>query len=184
MFKQLLDVDTHISLLQPNDASHLFKVVDSNRGTLGKWLSFPEKTKSVKDSKVFIEKSLNRFAEDNGFWAGIWVAGELAGAIGYLYVDSHNRKTEIGYWLGRGFEGKGLVTKSCKTFIHHAFEDWDLNKVEINMAGENTKSRAVAERLGFKYEGAIRDYEFLNGEYHDRLIYGMLQEEWNELEGR
>jgi ribosomal-protein-serine acetyltransferase len=184
MFKKQLDDDIHISLFQSQHASLLFNVVDSNRGTLGKWLSFPEKTKSVKDSQVFIEKSLDRFAKSNGFWAGIWYGGELAGAIGYLYVDSTSRKTEIGYWLGRRFEGKGLVTRSCKTFIRHAFDELDLNKVEINMAGKNFKSRAVAERLGFKYEGTIRDYEFLNGEYHDRLIYGMLQEGWNKLEGR
>ncbi|EDL66274.1 GNAT family N-acetyltransferase [Bacillus sp. SG-1] len=178
MFKIELDGDTYISLLQPHHAVQLFKLVDANRENLGKWLSFPQKTKSVADSKTFIEKSLTRFANDNGFWAGIWSGSELAGAIGFIYVDSVNRKAEIGYWLGNDFEGRGLVTRSCKCFIQHAFEKWTLNKVEINMASGNIQSRAVAERLGFKQEGIIRDYEFLNGEYHNRVIYGMLQKEW------
>ncbi|WP_421378509.1 GNAT family N-acetyltransferase [Bacillus salacetis] len=184
MFKLHVDNDIHISLFQPRHASQLYSLVNANRDTLGEWLSFPGKTKSAEDSKVFIENSLTRFAEGNGFWAGIWYDGQLAGAIGYLYVDSAHRKTEIGYWLGTTFEGKGLVTKSCQGFIKHAFEEWDLNKVEINMAGENLKSRAVAERLGFKREGIIRDYEYLNGDFHDRFIYGMLRKEWNELKGK
>ncbi|WP_409250880.1 GNAT family N-acetyltransferase [Bacillus sp. SCS-153A] len=178
MFRLEVDEDTSISLLQPRHAVHLFYLVDANRNRLGKWLSFPGKTNSVEDSKLFIEKSLIRFGKNNGFWAGIWSGSELAGAIGFLYVDSVHQKTEIGYWLGSKFEGRGLVTKSCECFIRHAFEEWKLNKVEINMASGNIQCKAVAKRLGFKQEGIIRDYEHLNGEYHDRIVFGMLQKEW------
>jgi ribosomal-protein-serine acetyltransferase len=182
MFKLKIEDDIHISLLQPHHALQLFSLVDANRNSLGKWLSFPGKTKTVEDSKFFIEKSLTRFAKNDGFWAGIWYHGQLAGAIGYLYADSAHSKTEIGYWLGSAFEGKGLVTKSCQSFIRYAFEEWKLNKVEINMAADNIKSIAVAERLGFMQEGKIRDYEYLNGKYQDRLIYGMLLKEWKVKE--
>jgi ribosomal-protein-serine acetyltransferase len=184
MVEYRIDDEIHISLLYPDQASLLFALVDANREWLGKWLSFPGKTHSVEDSKVFIEKSLTRYEKDNGFWAGIWYRNELAGAIGYLYIDSSARKTEIGYWLGSRFAGKGLVTKSCECFITHAFEVCKLNKVEINMAEKNEKSKAVAERLGLKREGVIRDYEFLNEQYHNRYIYGMLRKEWIERGSR
>ena len=72
-----------------------------------------------------------------------------------------------------------MATKAVKQFIDHAFNDLDLRKVEINVASSNFKSRAIPERLGFTEEGTIRNYEFLNGEYHDRVIYGMLKEEWD-----
>ena len=48
------------------------------------------------------------------------------------------------------------------------------------MASNNSKSKAIPERLGFKEEGRIRDYEFLHGEYLDRIICGLLKEEWKE----
>ncbi|RIW37266.1 N-acetyltransferase [Bacillus salacetis] len=179
----ILDGEIRISLFQPYHAPELFQLVDDNREILGKWLSFPHKTRTIEDSRLFIERSLTRFENDHGFWAGIWLKDELAGAIGYLYMDPSARKTEIGYWLGRGFEGNGLVTKSCVCFVNHAFEGLELNKVEINMSEQNARSIAVAERLGFKREGLIRDFEFLNGLYHNRFIYGMLRKEWAVLAG-
>ncbi|WP_345840745.1 GNAT family protein [Bacillus sp. P14.5] len=176
-----LDEHSYLALLQQGDAVELFELIDDNRKSLGEWLSFPKKTISVEDSEVFIQKSLTRFSSGNGFWAGIWHKGVLAGSIGFLYVDINNRKTEIGYWLGESFQGCGLVTKACKKFIDHAFNEWELNKVEINMAFKNTRSRSVAERLGLIEEGTIREYEYINGEFLDRVIYGIVKKEWKEL---
>ncbi|WP_456274562.1 GNAT family N-acetyltransferase [Bacillus sp. AK031] len=178
MFKVKLDENTYLSLLERQHAPELFQVVEENREMLKRWLSFPNKTNSVEDSEQFIDRSMKRHESNNGFWAGIWHKGELAGAIGFLYVDWNNHKTEIGYWLGSKFEGKGLVTSACNKFINHSFDTWGLNKAEINMAKGNIRSRAVAERLGLKEEGIIRDYEFLNDEYRDRVFYGVLKDEW------
>lgn len=50
--------------------------------------------------------------------------------------------------------------------------------MEINVATKNFRSAAIPNRLGFKKEGVIRNYEFLNGEYLDRTIYGLLKNEW------
>ena len=55
--------------------------------------------------------------------------------------------------------------------------DLELRKIEINVASKNTKSKAIPERLGFKKEGVIRNFEYLNSEYLDRTVYGLLKEE-------
>ena len=180
MFKAIIDSNTFLSILEPRHAEELFHLIDYNRDSIGKWLAFPASTTEVHHTKTFIEKSLHRFTSANGYWAGIWYRGKLAGSIGYLYIDRGNHKTEIGYWLGKDFEGYGLATKACDLFIQHAFTDLQLTKVEINMASKNSKSKAIPERLGFTEEGRIRNYELLHGEYHDRIIYGLLKEEWKE----
>lgn len=178
MYKEFIDAESHLSILELRHAEDLFQLIDKNRNHLGRWLSFPKRTKNVEDSAAFIQKSLIRLSENNGYWAGIWHQGMIAGSIGFLYIDWNARKTEIGYWLGEEFTGKGLVTKAAKRFIDHAFQDLDLRKVEIGVAANNVKSRAIPLRLGFTEEGIIRNYEHLNGEYLDRVIYGMLKEEW------
>ncbi|WP_413379593.1 GNAT family N-acetyltransferase [Paenibacillus taichungensis] len=48
----------------------------------------------------------------------------------------------MGYWLGKEYEGKGLITKSIKVLINHAFDELKLNKIEIGAATNNLKSRA------------------------------------------
>jgi ribosomal-protein-serine acetyltransferase len=179
MYKVNIDSENHLSILEPRHAKELYQVINDSRENIGKWLSFPKKTNKVDDSATFIEKSLKRLSENNGYWAGIWHNGSIAGSIGFLYIDWSAKKTEIGYWLGDRFIGKGLATKAVKQFIDHSFNDLDLRKIEINVASENLKSRAIPERLGFTQEGTIRNYEYLNGAYHDRVIYGLLKEEWN-----
>ncbi|MFX3631562.1 MAG: GNAT family N-acetyltransferase [Candidatus Pristimantibacillus sp.] len=47
------------------------------------------------------------------------------------------------------------MTKACNAFINHAFNDLSLAKVEIGTATNNSKSRAIPERLGFTQEGVI-----------------------------
>ncbi|AOM84355.1 GNAT family N-acetyltransferase [Salisediminibacterium beveridgei] len=178
MFQATIDSDTYLALLEPRHAKDLYHIIDASRDHLGAWLAFPEKTTNIADSEAFIKSSLKRFAEDDGYWVGIWHQGQMAGSIGFLYMDQDARKTEIGYWLGSGFAGKGIATKAVTTMINHAFHNLNLNKVEINVATENKKSRAIPERLGFTQEGIIRHYEYLNGVYLDRVIYGLLQSEW------
>ncbi|MCP3764354.1 GNAT family N-acetyltransferase [Domibacillus sp. A3M-37] len=178
MYKAAIDEDNYLAILEPRHAKELYQLIDSSRENISKWLTFPKKTNKVEDSLAFIEKSLKRLSDNNGYWAGIWHKGRIAGSIGFLYIDWNARKTEIGYWLGDEYLGKGLTTKAAKLFINHSFEELDLRKVEINVASENLKSKAIPERLGFTAEGTIRNYEFLNGQYHDRIIYGLLKEEW------
>lgn len=181
MFKAIIDNESYISILEARHAGELFKLVDNSRDSIRKWLGFPDHTLEVNDTKKFIERSLNRFAFNNGYWAGIWHKGKIVGSIGFLYFNWDSKKTEIGYWLSKEFEGLGLVTKACSILIRHAFEELKLNKIEICIATNNYKSRAIPERLGFKEEGTIRCFEYLNGEYLDRVTYGILEEEWREI---
>jgi ribosomal-protein-serine acetyltransferase len=53
-----------------------------------------------------------------------------------------------------------------------------LHRVEIRARVENARSRAVAERLGFKQEGVLRDEERVGDHYADRVLYAMLASEW------
>ena len=82
MFKSVIDTNTYISILELRHANELFNLIDGSRESIGEWLAFPTFTKEVQDTKTFIEKSLNRFASNNGYWAGIWHKGKIAGSIG------------------------------------------------------------------------------------------------------
>ena len=96
------------------------------------------------------------------------------------YVDMTLKSTEIGYWLGESFEGKGIMTKSVKRMLTYAFKELQLHKVEIRCAEGNRRSQAVAERLNFVKEAMLRDNGYINGRYHNQLVYSLLE---NEYEG-
>ena len=70
--------------------------------------------------------------------------------------------------------------RACKAYIAYGFNELDLNRIEIRVAEENKKSRAIPEKLGFQEEGKIRQAEWLYDHYVDHVIYGLLAEEWKQ----
>lgn len=172
----MIDQEIELRLLQPIHAEELFNLIDTSRDYLREWLPWIDFTKEVRDSREFIEASLQQYHSRNGFQAGIWYKGELAGVIGLHDIDWTNKSTSIGYWLGETFQGKGLMTKACEVIIDHCFKELKLKRIEIRVATENYKSQAIPERLGFKKEGCQRSAQWLNDRFVDLYIYGLVNE--------
>lgn len=173
-----IDEDTDLRLHEERHAQGLFNLIDANRAYLREWLPWLDYEMSFEDTRAYIRSSLLQFANNEGFQLGIYYKGQLAGAIGYHSIDWANRKVEIGYWIAESFQGKGLVTKACKTLVTYAFKELGLNKVNINCAIGNIRSRAIPKRLGFTQEGTLRDGEWLYDHFVDLVVYSMLAKDW------
>jgi len=173
-------IDDHafVRTLEPDDAQELFAVVEANRDRLRPWMPWEPTTRSASDIRAFIERcrSETAFRLDGN---GLWVDGELGGSIG-MRIDAADAKGEIGYWIDRRFEGRGVVTGACRLFVDHGFCELGLHRIEIHAAVSNLRSRAVADRLGFTQEGVLRGAERVADGYHDLVVYGMLEDEWKE----
>jgi ribosomal-protein-serine acetyltransferase len=178
MFAYRINDDEEIRLTQERHAAALFALVQQNHDRLRQWVPWLHHTATEEDTRAYIRRRLQRLADNNGWAGGLWYRGALAGEIGCDYIDWSNRCTEIGYWVGAAFEGKGLVTRACRAVVDHAFTGLGLHRVQIRCASGNTRSRAIPERLGFKQEGVLRGIERLHDRYVDLVIYGMLAEEW------
>lgn len=178
MFSHIISDDLQLKLLEKRHADELFILSDNNRKYLREWLPWVDETISVEQSKDFIQFSLNLLAKSNGFNLGIFYKERLVGCIGLHSIDWSNKKTSIGYWLSEGHQGKGIMTKACKSIINYVFNDLSLNRVEIRAAERNIKSRAIPERLNFINEGKVRQAEWLYDHFVDHVVYGMLKEDW------
>ncbi|MBE1556789.1 GNAT family N-acetyltransferase [Sporosarcina limicola] len=179
MFTYMIDNKIKLKMLDLQDAEPLFTLMDQSKESLKEWLPFIDNNKSLANTEAFIKSTMQQFSDNNGFQAGIWYEGKIAGVIGFHKIDWNNKSTSIGYWLGKDYEGSGLMTKSVQTFVNHAIVELNLNRVEIRVAEENKKSRAIPERLGFIEEGRIREAEWLYDHYVDHIVYGMLAKNWN-----
>ena len=182
-FHCILDEELELCLLNEDDTQALFDLTDENRDYLRQWLIWVDNIETLSDVHRYIRSSLGQFVENNGFQTGIWYRGTLSGIIGYQNVDWIHRSTTLGYWVGAPFQGKGLVTRGCRALIDWAFQEWQLNRVEIRCVTENDRSRAVPERLGFTQEGRLREAEWLYDHFADLVVYSMLADEWRERGG-
>jgi ribosomal-protein-serine acetyltransferase len=184
MFSFRIDGQIELRILEERHAEEVFNMVVANRAHARRWLPWVDDTKSVDDTKLFIRRSLEQFARQDGFQCGIWEDGALVGGIGHLYVRWVSQKTEVGYWLAEAAQGRGIMTRAVVAMINHAFDVYGLNRFEIHCAVGNVKSRAIPQRLGFSEEGVLREAGWLYDRFVDHVVYSMLAREWREKKPR
>jgi ribosomal-protein-serine acetyltransferase len=171
--------DRHeLRLLQATDAAELFALTDTNRVHLRQWLPWLDYAKAVADTSNFIQSTLHQYADNQGFVAAICLDRAIVGVIGFNRLEWPSRIGHIGYWLAADHQGKGLMTRSCEAMVDYAFRTMHLNRLVIACALDNQRSRSIPERLGFQYEGAARETEWLYDRFVDHAIYALLQRDW------
>lgn len=151
-------------------APALFERIDRDRVRLRAWLPWVDATVNVAASHAFIEQSEVKWGADEAFRFGMWEAGQLAGVIGFERIDGGGHTADLGYWLGGGFEGRGLVARAGKTLCDLAAKS-GIGRLIITTAPDNARSRAVAERLGFIEVGMKPGHERLHGQLVDHVVY-------------
>jgi len=157
-----------------SDATELDRLIDANRSRLEPFMPWVA-AHTIDATHAFIRSAIRQEAEDDGFQAVIVADGELAGVAGFHRVDRANATTSIGYWLAAGHEGRGTMTAAVGALIDHAFEAWDLHRVELRIAPHNARSRGLAARLGFQEEGVLRGAERFGDEYRDLIMHSLLR---------
>jgi len=170
-------IDSSIALKQINqsDALDIFNTINSQRPYLGKWLPFVAATKELSDTESFIDAVTHAAAEKAEYVFVIRKESVFVGVIGFKSTDLVNKKTEIGYWISEHFQKQGIV---CA----FAFNEMDMNRVQIKCAVGNTASIQIPLRLGFTYEGIERQGELLTGNvFADLQVYSKLKCEMKGL---
>ena len=178
MFRLQLDESTRLERFEEKHAGELFRLTDANRAHLRQWLPWLDITKSVEDTRSFIERGAAQDDKGKGFHCGIWHEGRLVGVIGYHDLDLEKRIASIGYWLGKAAQGKGPAALSCRALIDHVFGELKMERVEIHCAVENKRSRSIPERLGLKVERMIPQAEDLYGSFVDHARYAISARDW------
>lgn len=142
---------------------------------------YSEPVYSTKEEvKELLDKYIGSYERPDYYrWAVIEKAsGECIGQIAYFLVDSKNHFAEIEYCIGAEFQCRGYATEATKDVIAFGFDRINLHKVQICTKTINKPSRRVIEKCGFTYEGTLRDYFFMNGEYVGRHYFSILREEY------
>ena len=173
-----MKITDEISLkpLQVNYASKIYDTIDAQREYLGKWLPFVADTTSVEVTQSFVDSAVN----SNDKTYTILKGKRFVGLIGFKATDIANRKTEISYWLSEDHQGQGIMTLSVDRLCKYAFEELEMNRVQIKCAIGNIPSRNIPLRLGFKLEGIERAGElFPDGNFADLEVYSCLKDEYD-----
>lgn len=145
---------------------------------------YSEPTYPTKEAvKGLLDKYISSYEKADYYrWAIIdKESGACIGQIAYFLVDSKNHFAEIEYCIGSSFQCRGFATEAAKAVIRYGFEKINLHKVQICTKTINAPSKRVIEKCGLTYEGTLRDYFYMNGEYVGRLYFSILREEYEAM---
>jgi ribosomal-protein-serine acetyltransferase len=173
-----ISADTYLRLLEESDAGELDRLVDANREYLALWLPWAAR-QTFDETRTFIARTREQVLRNDGFQGAIVREEQIVGVVGFHSVDWANRSASIGYWLSEGGQGRGTMTAAVRMLTEHAISGWELNRVEIQAAVENRRSRAIPKRLGFREEGTLRQAERVGDRYLDSVVYSMLADDWD-----
>ncbi|WP_209426340.1 GNAT family protein [Pararhodobacter sp. SW119] len=102
--------------------------------------------------------------------------GALLGAITLDHIRrGPSQSGTIGYWIGQPHARQGYMREAIRGVVHHAFTSLDLSRIEAACLPENTASRGVLEKSGFKYEGVAQSYLQINGRWRNHVLYANLR---------
>lgn len=177
MFEQKIDEDVSIHFLTYDFSEPLFKLIDSNRTMLKQWFPWPDFTKTPADSENFIKSQLLAYANNTILPIAVCYQGELVGMSDLHAINQDQRSAEIGYWLAKKYQGLGIMSKATKALISLGIKQYDLHVIRIAAEVDNQPSRAIAERLGFHYDGTLRACVIRDEQPRDHAMYSILAEE-------
>jgi len=104
---------------------------------------------------------------------------EDAALLGAITLDNIRRGPSqagtLGYWIGQAHARQGYMREAILSVVHHAFTVMDLSRVEAACLPENTASRGVLEKCGFKYEGVAQSYLQIAGRWRNHVLYANLR---------
>ena len=115
---------------------------------------------------------------------GIIVDGAAIGSISLMLGQDIERLTaEIGYWIGREYWGRGIVTHAVRDATQHAFAVLGMRRVFAVPFVRNPASHRVLEKAGYAREGLMRRSAIKDGELLDQYLYAAYDDRWPVTDG-
>ena len=135
---------------------------------------------TVHEVNQLLEKYIQSYQNNDYYrWAIIdKKSNQCIGQIAYYLVNSQYHFAEIEYCIGQYFQCQGFATEATKAIIDYGFQKINLHKIQICTKTINKPSKRVIEKCGFVYEGTLRDYFYIDGQYVGRMYYSILKSEY------
>ena len=104
------------------------------------------------------------------------------GNCGLHQINPKDHNATFGIVIGeKDYWSKGYGTEVSRLIINYGFQQLNLHRISSAAVAFNERSIKLHKKLGFQEEGRLRQAMFKNGQYHDRVEFGILREEWKGL---
>ena len=166
-----------IRVARPGDGAMFSEAILDSHAELAPWLGWVTPPPSPDEAEARCVAAHQRFLRNEDLMAFFLTkdGGELVGGSGLHKADWTLRQFEVGYWARTRFAGSGLMTEGVRALARHAIEALGANRVFLTTDERNERSRRLAERAGFEFEGTLRRDRFdLEGRLRNTRVYAIV----------
>ena len=126
---------------------------------------------TMEHARQFIDHVRSKSPAEN---LAIDVDGKAVGSIGLFLGEGINRvSAELGYWLGKPYWGRGIMTDAIKAMTKYTFEHFDITRLFALAFSRNSGSIRALEKAGFTREGLLRQAAIKDGVILDDYLYAV-----------
>lgn len=146
--------------LQSGDEEIVYEAIKDSFNELKAWLSLFQEIPTIEETDILLKNSHNNFLKRESFRFLIFEKDggkDFIGTASLHRIDWDIPKCEIGYWMNTKFSGNGYMTEAVKELVDFGFNHLALKRMEIRCESRNLKSRFIPEKLGFTFEGTLRN---------------------------
>lgn len=163
---------------EKGDGKELYQLFENNnnREYLIEHIDEATNVKTEEDAEIRIQELSEDWITRSKFVMGIWLKSS-GKYIGQVWIEPNKWEVpsfELGWFLERSHQGKGIATEAAKAAIIFLFKHLKAYKIIAITRDDNHESSRLAERLGFIKEGHLREHIIKkNGTRIGLLYYGM-----------
>ncbi|MEH7458799.1 GNAT family protein [Bacillus sp. JJ1127] len=107
----------------------------------------------------------------------------LIGFVALHSIEWNNRAGLLAIGIGdKDHRGKGYGTEGLRLILKYAFHELNLHRVGLDVISYNQPAIKAYEKVGFQMEGCMREAVQRDGKKFDRIIMGILQNEWMKIQ--
>ncbi|QIK62858.1 GNAT family N-acetyltransferase [Leucobacter viscericola] len=172
--------NTYLRLLTLQDVPSLTEMLQNQADHLRPW----EPTRSADYYSVprqlqLAEQALEHY--EAGGSVPFLITSGTDEILGRLTVSGITRgalqSCALGYWVRADSLRRGHATNAVALAVSFAFESLGLHRVQAETLPENTGSRRVLEKNGFREFGLAPQYLNIDGQWRDHLMYQILNKQ-------
>jgi len=169
-------VQVAIRFYEADDANALQQAARESTREVYPWLPWCHPRHSLDDARSWIGKQAEARTCGTAFeFVIVSQSNDFLGACGLNHIDETDRRANLGYWVRTSAAGKGVATAAVRALATWAFDNTQLERLEIVAAAGNLRSQRVAEKAGAAREGVARSRLLLHEKFHDAVVYSIVR---------
>jgi ribosomal-protein-alanine N-acetyltransferase len=159
---------------RPSDRNEFLQLVHASRALHRPWVYAPE---TPREFAAFLSRSSD--ATGRCFLVCRQEDDALAGVYNLSQISrGFFESAYLGYYAFSPTAGQGLMAEGLQLVLRHTFRKLKLHRLEANIQPDNERSKRLAERAGFRYEGYSPRYLKIGGRWRDHERWAITREDW------